>query len=153
MVAAAAVVAVEGVSAAAAAGVSAEAAGVPAGAAAVEISAGDHQVVVHREEAVMGAYGTQAAGLRRPEATVEAAAVAALIVEAGQERGIGAAVRRHAAGVRMLAEKLKAGARIVAQKRKAGVRILVKRRKADGRTHGQRKWTHAQIVSTSVAMI
>jgi hypothetical protein len=110
-----------------------------------EVSAGDHQVVVPPEGAVLGVYGTQAAGLRLPEATAPAAARvatiaeaglargtgAALIAEARPERGTGAAVRKHAAGGRMLAE----------------------RRKADVRKQGQSVRTHAQIVSTSVAMM
>jgi hypothetical protein len=54
-----------------------------------------------------------------------------LIAEARPERGTGAAVRKHAAGGRMLAE----------------------RRKADVRKQGQSVRTHAQIVSTSVAMM
>jgi hypothetical protein len=107
-----------------------------------EVSAGDHQVVVPPEGAVLGVYGTQAAGLRLPEATAPAAARvatiaeaglargtgAALIAEARPERGTGAAVRKHAA-------------------------MLAERRKADVRKQGQSVRTHAQIVSTSVAMM
>ena len=146
MVAAAAVVAVAGVSAVvvtvAAAEVSAE---VAAAEAVAEVSTGDHQVVVHREEAVMEAYGTQAAGLRVPEASVEASAVAALIVEAGQERGTGAAL--------IAVARPERGTGAVFRINAPDVRILAERIKADGRTHGQREWTHAQIVSTSVAMM
>jgi hypothetical protein len=167
------VVAVEvaGVSAAAVAvaveaGVSVVAAGV---------AAGDHQVVVPPEEAVMEVSGTQAAGLPLPEAPAGAAAVAATIAEAvaaavvatiaesGPERGTGAAVSRRepgavahgrklVAGVRILAERRKAVVRILAGRSKAVVRILAERSKAGVRIHGQSSRTHAQIVVTSVAM-
>lgn len=81
------------------AAVAVAAAGVSAGVAAAEVTvvaaevivevpgvtAGDHQVVVPPEAAVLGVSGIQAAGLQLPEAMVEAAARAALIVEAGRD--------------------------------------------------------------------
>ena len=58
--------------------------------AAVEVSTGDHQVVVPPEEVVLGVSGTRAAGLRLPVALAVVVVRAALIVEAGRERGTGA---------------------------------------------------------------
>jgi hypothetical protein len=94
---AAAAEAVEASAAEAAEVSAAEAAEVSAAAvvvAAVEVSAGDHQAAVHREEAVMGVSGIQAAGLLLPEALTGEAARAAMIAEAGRERGTGAALRK-----------------------------------------------------------
>jgi hypothetical protein len=134
-VAAVAVVAAvaEGVSAAAAveAGVSAAAVAVGVSAEGAGVSAGDHQVVVHREEAVLGVSVIQAAGLQLPEATAGAAARVAMIAEAGRERGTGAAFRRREPGV-----------------------VAHDRRHVGGvRKHGQSGGIHAQRIATSAAMM
>ena len=131
-----------------AAGVSAAAVAVAAEAV-VEVSTGDHQVVVPPEEVVLGVSGTRAAGLRLPVALAVVVVRAALIVEAGRERGTGAVLRGLKAGGR----KHAAVVRILAERNKAVVRILAGRIKAGGRIHGQNGRTHAQIVSTSVAMM
>ena len=125
--------------------ISAEAAGV---------AAVDRQVAVPPEEAVMGVFGTQAAGLPLPEAPAAAAAAliaeagrarrteAALIAEAGPEQVTRAHGRIHAVDVRILAVRSKAGGRIVAEKSRAS-----------GRKNGQKTRKHAQIVATSVVMM
>jgi hypothetical protein len=154
VVVAAVAVAVEaGVSAAAvavvveAAEVSAEVAGVAG------VPAGAHQVLVHRVEAVLGASGTRAVGLRLPEALAGAAAVVATIAEAGPERGTEAVLRVSEAGGRKLAERRKADVRTLAERNKAGGRINAGRIKAIVRINGQSSRTNAQTVVTSVAMM
>jgi hypothetical protein len=107
--------------------------------AAVEgVTAVDHQVVVLQEAAVLGASGTQAAGRRLHEATAVVAAVAVLTAEKVQEPGTGAVFRSREAGVRRHAED---------------GRILVEIHEAGVRKHGQSDGIHAQMISTSVAMI
>jgi hypothetical protein len=162
-----AVVVAEVTAVAVAAGVSAVAVAAEVTAEVPGVTAGDHQVVVPPEEAVMGVSGTQAAGLRLPEAPAVVVAVVALIVEAVRERGTGAvliaeavpergtgaAFSRREPGAVEHGRKLEAGVRTLAETSKADVKMLVERNKAGVRIQGQSGRTLARIVSTSGAMI